>query len=265
MNRIISITGVFVATVGLVLTALPAQASSPSGPSHAEVHAPNALTVPSLGGAELQMHPQDASALATESGAVAWSSNGGRALVASSGGLPAALYGAVPNVPAGESVFAFDLSVADAPAVLTLDERGGVSVADVTGEMVNRLAPPSAASSTGVDIDARYEVQGDVLSIVTDAPAHAGDVTVRASYECNIGFCTSVMTRAETRAVANGDYAVAMAVIAVACGPAAGFCGIGFAYFVQQAKAAVSKGVCVGVRKTNVSAVAWPVHEPCRR
>ncbi|KQO48114.1 hypothetical protein ASG28_12210 [Frigoribacterium sp. Leaf415] len=175
------------------------------------------------------------------------------------------MYGSIPEATSGESAFEFDLTLDDTSAVLELDERGTVSVETADGALVNRFSAPVATSSTGAVVEGRYEIHGSVLRVVIDSPAHAGDVTVQASLECNAGFCTSVMTRAETRAVANGDYAVAMAVIALACGPAGGFCGLAMTYLVQQAKSAVNKGVCVGVRKSHVSPVAWIVHESCRR
>lgn len=266
MKDVTSIAGVFIATAGLVLAALPAHAVEPPTSPGSEHSAISTSAVRSLEGVELHVSPRGASFMKSAPGADSWTLNDGRTVKAVfDDGQPGSLLGLVPDAAPGESAFDFDLSLDGAPAVLELDDRGSVSVETTDGSAVNRFSAPLAKSSTGADVRTHYEIADSVLRVVVDSPAQAGDVTVQASLECNAGFCTSVWTRAETRAVANGDYAVAMAVMALACGPAAGFCGLAMTYIVQQAKSAVSKGVCAGVRKSHVSAAVWVVHESCRR
>ena len=266
MKHVPKMLSVIVVTATLVLVALPAEAVPASaGPSNAGDDGAG-IVVPSRGGAELEVVPRGVTSVEVLDGADVWQLEGGEEVsAATSDGHAAVLTGRIPDSSEASSTLEFDIGLEGSPTSLVLDERGGVSVLDADGATVNRFSAPVATSSSGLTVVAGYEVEGGVLKIVTEAPAGTGAVTVRSSLECNAGFCTGIMTRAETRSVANGDHTAAMAAISVACGPAAGWCGLGMAVISQQARSAVSKGVCVAIRKTHVSPVAWVVHERCRR
>lgn len=264
MKRSPLVVTAIVAVTCLVSSATSAQALEPPIAAVPWSEDGAGLLAPSLEGTWLSAAPTEASEAAAGDGTIL--------LPAAEGGNEAqgfaadeSLVGVFVADAGGEGVVEYELTVDDVPLMLSPDDRGAVKAFLPDGTLVNSFAPPLAVDETGREIDSRYEIEGNVLKVVTDAPAGTGDITVQASLECNATFCTSLLSRLETRAAANGDYAVVMAAISLACGPAAGFCGLGMAIITQQAQSAVRKNVCLGLRKTNLSPISWLVHESCRR
>jgi hypothetical protein len=266
MTHMTQVAGALATTVALLLTSVPAQAAGTT-PEPAGDGSTARLLIPSLDGVDMSMQPEHPGhRVSGEVDRLSLSGGAGAGVPRGGGGAgPSAIQATVTLELDQTASIDFRLRVDGATTGLGVDHRGAAVVTSADGALVNRIAPPIATDVAGAEVPARWDVDGEQLVLSIGRASHPGPISVLASLECNVGFCTSVMSRAETRAVANGDYAVAMSIVALACGPAAGFCGLAMTALTRQAKAARSKGVCVGIRKTNVSAVAWIVHERCRR
>jgi hypothetical protein len=142
--------------------------------------------------------------------------------------------------------YRYNIEVGDEPAVLELVEGGGVSVLDGDGELVNSILPPWAKDATGAEVPTHYTVEGHTLTQHVEHQTAAYPVVADPRFVCGGAFCTLELSRAETRSLANN--ALGANGVCALMGPAAPVCAIVVTGMWAQAKIAVSRGQCVGVR-----------------
>jgi hypothetical protein len=142
--------------------------------------------------------------------------------------------------------YSYDIEVGDEPAVLELVEGGGVSVLDGDGDPANSILPPWAKDATGAEVPTHYTVEGNTLTQHVEHQGAAYPVVADPRFVCGGAFCTLELTRAETRALANN--VLVGHTVCPLMGPGAPACAVVVMAMWAQAKIAVSRGQCVGVR-----------------
>jgi hypothetical protein len=142
--------------------------------------------------------------------------------------------------------YSYDIKVGDEPAVLELIEGGGVSVLDGDGSLVNSILAPWAKDATGAEVPTHYTVQGDTLTQHVEHQGAAYPVVADPRFVCSGAFCTLELSRSDTRKLANNVLSVGGACALM--GPGAPACAAVLVGMWTQAKIAVSRGQCVGVR-----------------
>jgi hypothetical protein len=159
--------------------------------------------------------------------------------------------------------YSYRIEVGGEPAVLELTEGGGVSILDRDGAVVNSILPPWAKDAAGAEVATHYTVEGDTLTQHVQHEGAAYPVVADPRFVCSGVFCTLELTRAETRSLANN--ALGAGAACALMGPGAPVCAALLVGMWAQAKIAISRGQCVGVRGVRAAIVTGMhgVYIPC--
>ncbi|WP_147430036.1 hypothetical protein [Frondihabitans australicus] len=142
--------------------------------------------------------------------------------------------------------YRYDVTLDGRPAHLTLAAGGAVAISNSDGIVVDVFQPPWARDAHGVEVATRYRIDGGTLVQEVDHAGATYPVVADPRLACDLVFCTLELTRAETKKLANN--ALGVNGVCAIMGPVAPVCAVVVTGMWVQAKIAVGRGQCVGVR-----------------
>lgn len=130
------------------------------------------------------------------------------------------------------------------------DNRGGVTVLDSSGNLVNTILAPWAKDANGKNLPTSYSVVGNRITQHVDTKGATFPVVADPQYGCGVGWCSVYFNRAETHDIATGGIA-ALGGATAACGVgravAVAACGLASGALAWTAITADNHGNCVGL------------------
>ncbi len=130
------------------------------------------------------------------------------------------------------------------------DNRGGVTVSDSTGNLVNTILAPWAKDANGKNLPTNYTVSGNVVTQHVDTRGATFPVVADPQYGCGVGWCSVYFDKRETHDVATGGIAaLGGATAACGVGGAVGVaaCGLASGALAWTAVTADNHGNCLGL------------------
>ncbi|WP_412872119.1 DUF2599 domain-containing protein [Curtobacterium flaccumfaciens] len=98
--------------------------------------------------------------------AVSYDNEDGSATVSSTRDDGSVVIGTTIDGASAPTEYSYPIAVDGAPAVLTVEDDGAVTVADTAGDVITHFLTPWAVDAAGTDVPTRYEVHGNVLTQV---------------------------------------------------------------------------------------------------
>ena len=164
-------------------------------------------------------------------------------------GVANAMY-AVLTGPESPSSYRYEVSVDDAPALLTQVD-GAVLVRNPAGEIVNVLNPAWAVDAGGISLPTHYEIEGNEIIQVVDHRTATYPVVADPAGACDALSCTIFFNKPETRTASEGAAAAAgllCGAMAFLNGIAGVVCGAYGAALTIVAIQARNQGDCLAFR-----------------
>lgn len=100
--------------------------------------------------------------------AVSYDNENGSATVSSTRDDGSVVIGTTIDGTSAPTEYSYPVAVDGAPAVLTVEDDGSVTVADTAGDVITHFLTPWAVDASGTKVPTRYEVHGNLLTQVVE-------------------------------------------------------------------------------------------------
>jgi len=100
--------------------------------------------------------------------AVSYDNEDGSATVSSTRDDGSVVIGTTIDGTSAPTEYSYPVAVDGAPAELTVEDDGSVTVADTAGDVITHFLTPWAVDAAGTNVPTRYEVHGNVLTQVVE-------------------------------------------------------------------------------------------------